>query len=155
MDASADPALTVICRVCWLPFSEAVMIAVPGATPDTVKLPLIEPASTVTLAGTVATDGLLLVTAIEELAGAAAFNCTLARALPPGGSVIGLMLIALNVGLAEACTGLPEVELLQCAADSPNSTMGAHRTIRTVRAAKHDRNTSTPPALLRCKSPTS
>jgi hypothetical protein len=71
------PAVTVSDGDCSVaPFSDAVMVAVPAATPVTVTTTADTPPATVADAGKVATAGLLLVSAMVVAAAATALSRT-------------------------------------------------------------------------------
>lgn len=82
---SVERAVTVSVDDCMaLPFIDALMAAVPGATAETVNDVLDDPAATVTDAGTVATAALLLVSVtVAPPAAAAALSVTVPCSLPP------------------------------------------------------------------------
>jgi len=82
---SVERAVTVSVDDCMpLPFIDALMAAVPGASAAIVKVVLDDPAATVTDPGTVATAVLLLVSAtVAPPVGAAALSVTVPCSLPP------------------------------------------------------------------------
>jgi hypothetical protein len=86
---SVERAVTVSVDDCMpLPFIDAVMAAVPGATAEIVKDALVDPAGTVTDPGTVATAALLLASVtVTPPAGAAALSVTVPCSLPPAARV--------------------------------------------------------------------
>jgi hypothetical protein len=76
------------------PFSVAVIVAAPAATPVTIAVALDAPAATVTGVCTVAIAGLLLETAMVTAFAAAAFNVTVACTVLPGATVVALSVTA-------------------------------------------------------------
>jgi hypothetical protein len=96
---------------CWLPLRAAVMDAVPAAAAVMLKVAVNAPDDTVTVAGTVATAGALLVSAtLAPPAGADAVNVTVPWIVPPAAT-----LVALTVTLAKpsplGAFGDPEPQL--------------------------------------------
>jgi hypothetical protein len=107
IDASVARAVTVSAGD-WLllPFIDAVMEAVPGATATTMKPMVVEPAGTVAVAGTEATAALLLASEmVEPPAGAAALNVMVPVPLPPT-----VTLVALSETAEIAVVGVGDVD---------------------------------------------
>ena len=89
IDASATCALTVSVGDCLLPpLNDAVIVAVPALTPVTTNVPLDNPVWITTVAGTVATAGLLLESVMLAVDNAAADRVTLACPVPPMAMVV-------------------------------------------------------------------
>jgi hypothetical protein len=93
------PAITVSVADLVAAFDVAVMLAVPAAPAVTVKEAVDDPASTVTLAGTVATVGLLLLNdTLAPPVGAAAASVTTACTVVPAGALAGFSVMLDTAG---------------------------------------------------------
>lgn len=92
IEASATRAVTVsVGDWLLLPFIDAVIAAVPGATATMMKVALDPPAAIVTLAGTDATAELLLASdRLAPAAGAAVLSVTVPSPLPPAVTLVAL-----------------------------------------------------------------
>ncbi len=139
IDTSAALAVTVRTEDCMLlPPVDAVIAAVPGATAVIVKVALDDPAGTVSVAGTVATAALLLVSAtLAPVDGAAALNVTVPCPLAPAAT-----LAALSVTDDSAVVG--EVGDV----DEPPHCIEASRPLTAIRSVIKERD-----CLLTCFMP--
>jgi hypothetical protein len=99
----AGVAVTVIVVLAWLPLIDAAMVAVPAATPVTVKLADVAPAATFTDAGTVATPALLLDR--ETVEPVEALSVTDPCAVPPGAMLVGLTATPVIVSVFDGVDG--------------------------------------------------
>jgi hypothetical protein len=147
---SAARAVTVNVGGCVVaaPLIDAVIVVVPGDTAVTVKVPLVTPAAIVSVAGTVATAGLLL-TRVTVPPGAvpAVVSVTVPVAVPPAATLMLLSVTAMAVELVpDGAVELPPHWTVTKRARTDAASV-ASRVARVLICVMRDHTSTTVPRL--------